>query len=197
MSEKQFEERSLFKQFSRSFSRSSRSFFRRSRSSFEQERASSVVESKISDQELQRVVHNDSIENFVNHYVIRRFQSYLINNVEDYALWKSICYDFENFDLAIWNKLSQNNWNLVKRICYTQGFWLNHAGQTGMLHTRVLVESCWSNGYATHKGFGWIMLVKRAHGQRSCSRRPRIFTMTNEHWIKSDEWKDFIANCHQ
>jgi hypothetical protein len=163
MSEKQFEERSLSKQFSRSFFRSSS---RRSRSFFEQERtSSSVVESKTSDQELQKIVHNDSIENLVNHYVIRRFQSYLINNVEDFALWESICYDFENFDFEIWNKLSQDNWNLIKRVCYTQRFWLNHADQKS---TRAAIMfKAFKNSYYDEWTLDQIKWVKRFYRKLS------------------------------
>ncbi len=91
MSEKQFEKRSLSKAFSRQFS------FSRSRSTSEQERASSdqseqerasssVVESDASDQELQRIVRDESSEKLINEYVRRRFQSYLNNNVEDVDL---------------------------------------------------------------------------------------------------------------
>jgi hypothetical protein len=94
MSEKQFEKRSLFKAFSRQFSFSrqlsssrSRSTSEQERASFEQERASSsVVESDVSDQELQRIVRDESSEKLINEYVRRRFQSYLDNNVEDVDL---------------------------------------------------------------------------------------------------------------
>ncbi len=163
MSEKQPKERSLFKQFLRLFFRSS---FRRPRSSFEQGRASSfVAESEISDQELQRVVHNDSIEDLVNHYVTRRFQSYLINKVEDYALWESICYDFENFDLEIWNKLSQDNWNLIKRVCYTQEFWLNHADQKDT-RTAIMFKT-FKNLYYEKWTLNQIRWVKRFYRKLS------------------------------
>jgi hypothetical protein len=90
MSEKQFEKRSLSKALSRlSFSRS-RSTSEQERASSEQseqERASlSVVESDVNDQELQRIVRDESSEKLINEYVRRRFQSYLNNNVEDVDL---------------------------------------------------------------------------------------------------------------
>jgi hypothetical protein len=105
MSEKQFEKRPLSKalsrQLSRSFSFSRLSSSSRSRSTSEQERASSeqerasseqerasssVVESDVNDQELQRIVRDESSEKLINEYVRRRFQSYLNNNVEDVDL---------------------------------------------------------------------------------------------------------------
>jgi hypothetical protein len=96
MSKEQFEKRSLFKAFSSSRSLSfsrlssssrSRSTSEQERASFEQERASSsVVESDVNDQELQRIVRDESSEKLINEYVRRRFQSYLNNNVEDVDL---------------------------------------------------------------------------------------------------------------
>jgi hypothetical protein len=106
MSEKQFEERPLFKALSRQLS-SSRLSSSRPRSTSEQgrappeqpeqgrasseqseqERASSfVAESDVNDQELQRIVRDESSEKLINEYVRRRFQIYLNNNVEDVDL---------------------------------------------------------------------------------------------------------------
>ncbi len=108
MSEKQFEKRLLRKAFSRS---SSRSFSQSSmigralfveRGSFFRQRASasfSVAESDTSDQKLQQIVRDESINELINHFVRRRFQSYLINNVKDIALWESIQNDFADFDV--------------------------------------------------------------------------------------------------
>jgi hypothetical protein len=136
MSEKQSEKRSLFKALSRQFSSSrSRSTSEQERASleqrsFDQERASSsVVESDVNDQELQRIVRDESSEKLINEYVRRRFQSYLNNNVEDVDLWKSIYYDFEYFTLRVWKMISSDNWVFIKRICLTQEFWLNQADQ--------------------------------------------------------------------
>jgi hypothetical protein len=126
MSEKQFEKRSLFKTLSRQFSSSRQSSSSRSRSISEQERASSsVVESNISDRELQRIVRDESSEKLINEYVRRRFQSYLDNNVEDVDLWESIYYDFEYFTERIWKMIFSDNWIFIKKICLTQEFWLN------------------------------------------------------------------------
>ncbi len=94
MSKKQLEKRSLSKAFSRQFlfsrqfsSSRSRSTSEQKRASLEQERASlSVIESDVNDQELQRIVRNESSEKLINEYVKRRFQSYLNNNVEDVDL---------------------------------------------------------------------------------------------------------------
>ncbi len=99
MSEKQFEKRPLFKAFSRQFSSSRQLSSSRPRSTSEQERASpeqrsleqerassSVAESNVNDQELQRIVRDESSEKLINEYVRRRFQSYLNNNVEDVDL---------------------------------------------------------------------------------------------------------------
>jgi hypothetical protein len=140
MSEKQLEKRSLFKALSRQFSFSRQSSSSRSRSTFEQERASleqerasfeqerassSIVESDVSDQELQRIIRDESSEKLINEYIKRRFQSYLNNNVENVDLWKSIYYDFEYFIERIWKMISSDNWIFIKRICLTQEFWLN------------------------------------------------------------------------
>ncbi len=127
MSEKQFEKRSLFK--ASAFSRSLSSFRQfKSRTISEQERASSsVVESNINDQELQRIVRDKSSEKLINEYVRRRFQSYLDNNVENVDLWESIYYDFEYFTERIWKIISSDNWIFIKKICLTQEFWLNQA----------------------------------------------------------------------
>jgi flagellar biosynthesis GTPase FlhF len=111
MSEKQPEKRPLSKAPSRQSSRQPSSS--RSRSTSEQERASSeqseqerasssVAESDVNDQELQRIVRDESSEKLINEYVRRRFQSYLNNNVEDVDLWESIYYDFEYFTLRVW-----------------------------------------------------------------------------------------------
>jgi hypothetical protein len=161
MSKKQFEKRSLFKAFSRqfsfsrqlSFSRQSSSFRSRStseqeRASFEQKRASSsVVESDVNDQELQRIVRDESSEKLINEYVKRRFQSYLNNNVEDVDLWKSIYYDFEYFTLRIWKMISSDNWIFIKRICLTQEFWLNQADQKNS-RSKIMYKVSKKNYYA-------------------------------------------------
>ncbi len=59
------------------------------RGSFFRQRASAsflVAESDTSDQKLQQIVRDESINELINHFVRRRFQSYLINNVKDIAL---------------------------------------------------------------------------------------------------------------
>jgi hypothetical protein len=163
MSENQFEKRSLFKAFSRSFSSFSRLllFFRsrstseqgraspeQERASLEQERASSsVVESDTSDQELQRIVRDESSEKLINEYVRRRFQSYLDNNVEDVDLWKSIYYDFEYFTERIWKMISSDNWIFIKKICLTQEFWLNQADSKDS-RSKIMYKVSKKNYYA-------------------------------------------------
>jgi hypothetical protein len=149
MSKKQFEERSSSKAFSRQLSSSrSRSTSEQERASLEQERASSsVVESNVSDQELQRIVRDESSEKLINEYVRRRFQSYLNNNVEDVDLWKSIYYDFEYFTLRVWKMISDDNWVFIKRICLTQEFWLNQADQKSS-RSKIMYKVSKKNYYA-------------------------------------------------
>jgi hypothetical protein len=155
MSKKQLEKRSLSKAFSRQFlfsrqfsSSRSRSTSEQKRASLEQERASlSVIESDVNDQELQRIVRNESSEKLINEYVKRRFQSYLNNNVEDVDLWKSIYYDFEYFTLRVWNMISSDNWIFIKRICLTQEFWLNQADQKSS-RSKIMYKVSKKNYYA-------------------------------------------------
>jgi hypothetical protein len=145
MSEKQFEKRSLSKALSRQFSR--QLSFSRSRSTSEQERASSsVVELDVNDQELQRIVRDESSEKLINEYVRRRFQSYLNNNVEDVDLWESIYYDFEYFTLRVWQMISSDNWVFIKRICLTQEFWLNQADQKNS-RSKIMYKASKKNYY--------------------------------------------------
>jgi hypothetical protein len=134
--------------YSRSLSFSRLSSFFRSRSTSEQERASSsVIESDVNDQELQRIVRNESSEKLINEYVKRRFQSYLNNNVENVDLWKSIYYDFEYFTLRIWQMISSDNWIFIKRICLTQEFWLNQADQKNS-RSKIMYKVSKKNYYA-------------------------------------------------
>ncbi len=114
----------------------------------EQERASSsVVESDVNDQELQRIVRDESSEKLINEYVRRRFQSYLNNNVEDVDLWESIYYDFEYFTLRIWKMISSDNWIFIKKICLTQEFWLNQADQKSS-RSEIMYKVSKKNYYA-------------------------------------------------
>jgi hypothetical protein len=93
---KQSEERLLVKRFSRSFFRT------RSQSQFSQmtdqtsdpvigRAPSSVVDSEISDRELQRSIREtlegqESSDALINHYVTRMFQTYVEHSINDYDL---------------------------------------------------------------------------------------------------------------
>jgi hypothetical protein len=134
--EKQSKERLLVKRFSRSFFRIRSSFKSSSQSSMIDsaiERASSVADSKISEREHQRSIRETSEKSsnaFINHYVSRMFQTYVEHSINDYDLWECITHDFANFRQKYWDMISSDLWEIIKKICYTQGFWIKHSEET-------------------------------------------------------------------
>ncbi len=145
MSEKQFEEedRLFFKSFLRSFFRS---FFQtrartrsQTRSMIESESAQSnsnlestssaflsMNESDTTKRNLARSIREQSVDDvLINQYVTRTFHTFFQNNIQDHELWETIYYAFENFKLEYWNMLIIINWNVIKKICYTQRFWID------------------------------------------------------------------------
>jgi hypothetical protein len=142
MSEKQFEkkDRLFFKSSLRSFFRSlfqtrARTRFQ-TRSMIESESASSnsnsestssaslsMNESDTTKRDLARSIRKQSVNDvLINQYVTRIFHTFFQNNIQDHELWKTIYYAFENFKLEYWNMLIIINWDVIKKICYTQKF---------------------------------------------------------------------------
>ena len=72
----------------------------------------------------------DNIDkNLIQAYIVRLFTMYSNKNIRDYSLWQSIHHDFENFTEDHWSVLDSDQWDLVQKVCYTQGIWLDHPGK--------------------------------------------------------------------
>jgi hypothetical protein len=92
--------------------------------------ASSIVESDVSERELQRNIcqtleRQESFKILIETYVDRMFNIYRDHNIHEYNLWTIISHDFADFKKEYWDMLSANLWNLVLTMCYTQEFWIN------------------------------------------------------------------------
>lgn len=97
------------------------------------QKSPSIAGSTTSDRGLQDSIRNgDNVdEDLIQSYVMRLFTGYLDNKVRDYSLWQSLLYDFEDFTEYHWTFLESQQWDLVQKVCYTQGIWLNHPGKRG------------------------------------------------------------------
>ncbi len=136
MSEKQFENEKLL---SRSSTRSLSQTRARTRSqtrtmiesaSSNSESASSasfsIAESNTTERDLARIIREQSVDDvLINQYVTWMFKTFFQNNIQDHELWETIDYALKNFKLEYWNMLIVINWNVIKKICYTQKFWID------------------------------------------------------------------------
>ena len=97
------------------------------------QKSPSIAGSTTSDRGLRDSIRNgDNVdEDLIQSYVTRLFTGYLDNKVRDYSLWQSLLYDFEDFTEYHWTFLESQQWDLVQKVCYTQGIWLNHPGKRG------------------------------------------------------------------
>ncbi len=193
MSKKQLEEedrlffKSLLKSFSRSFFRSlfqTRARTRsQTRSMIESESASSnselassaslsVIESDTTERNLARSIREQSVNDvLINQYVIRMFRTFFQNNIQDHELWKTIYYAFENFKLEHWNMLIISNWNVIKKICYTQRFWIDKSSRN-VLRDKLMLQTA-KDDYYENWTMNQIKYVERHYRSISSATQNR------------------------
>ena len=91
----------------------------------------SISESEITTSFRNSICQENLDEHFIQEYTIRLFTKYLDNarDYRDFALWEWIHFDFEDFSVHHWDLLRSDHWDLVHKVCYSQGIWLNHPGK--------------------------------------------------------------------
>jgi hypothetical protein len=182
MSEKHFEEdRKFFKSFLKSFFRS---FFQtrvrtrsQTRSMIESESESestsfSMTESDITERDLARSIRNQSVDDvLINQYVTRMFETFFQNNIQDHELWKTIYYAFENFKLEHWNMFIISNWDVIKKICYTQRFWIDKSSRN-VSRDKLMLQTT-KDDYYENWTMNQIKYVERHYRSISSATRNR------------------------
>jgi hypothetical protein len=165
---------------SRSSSRSSSRLF--SQQAFESEielTSSSIVESDVSERELQRHIRQilerqESFEILIETYVDRMFNIYRDHNIHDYNLWTIIIHDFADFKKEYWEMLSTNLWNSVFTICYTQEFWINRHEDRLKDNIKIrCMNMIVNNAYYEDWSFDRIQWVKKLYKKISSITQDR------------------------
>ena len=77
-------------------------------------------------------------------HTIRLFKAYEEEKIQDYILWECISNDLEHYTKEIFDRLDAKTWNIIKKCCYTQGYWLDHGpGKSRSSNMIKAIKSPW------------------------------------------------------
>lgn len=107
-------------------------------------------------------------EDLIQKYAMYVFQGYKEDNLEDFRLWESLHFDFENFRKEHFDKLDQRTWSLVRDYCYTRGIWLDHDFGTSCTRTSAMLTAIKREWYEEWTSEQIEYVEKRYHTLSRC-----------------------------